>query len=318
MSLIGDGLVSVSSLYTKCLHFVCHHLDILCENASNKTIGQQQAKAAKQQKCQFKDKISNFNHIISQDLLEKLNDLGKLNDKTIHLFGNSQTCLKKFKIKNVSLSKESIKMILKQHQLNEIIFNNVSFEPESSSTSSSITSSSVMTMTELVDALNEWSFENLKSLNVARNNDFFYIGATLTNFKKFKHLKALNVSNTSFSNQSLDIVTEYLVKLETLDMSVTRVNDLSSLLRIKDSLKQLIMYNMRNSLNDDIIEIICGLEKLQNLDLSCDVSTKIFAESTLSLFDINLFLDQISNAKLKHLIYLDISGKIPIREETIG
>lgn len=307
-----DGITSISSLYTKCLHFVCHHLDILCENA-NKTLSQQ-INGTKHQRLQFKDKVSNFNHIISQDLLEKLNELGKLNDKTISLFCNTQTCLKKFKIKNASLSKESIKMVLKRHQLNEIIFNNITFEPESPTASPG---SNVMSVTELVDSFNEWSFQNLKSLNLARNNDFFYLGATLTNFKRFKHLKALNVSNTSFSNQSLDIVTDYLVDLEILDMSVTRVNDLSSLLRLKDSLKQVSMYNMRNSLNDDIIEIICGLDKLQSLDLSVDVSTKIFADSTLSLFDVNLLLDELSQSKLKQLIYLDISGKTPIRQESV-
>jgi len=174
-----------------------------------------------------------------------------------------------------------------------------------------------MTITELVDGLNDWSFENLKSLNVARNNDFFYLGSTLTNFKRFKHLKTLNVSNTSFSNQSLDIITEYLANLETLDMSVTRVNDLSPLLRLKDNIKQLSVYNMRNSINDDIIEIVCSLNKLQWLDLSCDVSTKIFADSTLSIFDVNLLLDEMCNVNLRDLIYLDISGKTPIKQDSI-
>jgi len=92
---------------------------------------------------------------------------------------------------------------------------------------------------------------------------------------------------------------------------------LSTLLRLKDTLKHLSMYNMRNSFNDDIIDIVCSLDKLQNLDLSCDVSTKIFADSTLSIFDVNLLLERISLAHLDNLIYLDISGKVSIKKESI-
>ena len=124
MSRTNDDVILISSLYSKCLNFVCHHLDLICENAK-KTLDQ---KATKHHKIQFKDKTCNFNHNISQDLLEKLNDLGKLNEKTINLFFNDQTCLKKFKIKNATLSKESIKIILKKHQLNEIVFNNINLE----------------------------------------------------------------------------------------------------------------------------------------------------------------------------------------------
>jgi hypothetical protein len=300
-----------TSLYTKCLNYVCHHLDLLCEYKISTATKSTNEKPVK--KIQFKDKTSKFNHIISEDLFERLNELGKLNEKTIDLFTNSQTCLKKLKIKNTFLSKESIKIILKQHQFNEIIFNNVLFEKEISS--SNITHGNTITISELLDSLNDWSLQNLKSLNVSRNISLF--GSILTNFKHFKYLLKLNVSQTSFSNQSLDIVTQYLTNLEYLDMSVTRVNDLSTLLRLKDTLKYLSMYNMRNSFNDDIIDVVCSLVKLKNLDLSCDVSTKIFADSTLSVFDVNLLLDKMSLAHLESLVYLDISGKVSINQESI-
>ena len=292
-----------STLYALCLDYVCHNLKILCEPAvtSQKHVP----------KWRFKDNASRFNHIVSADLFERLNEHEKLDDKSIHLFSNTQTCLKRLKIKNAHLSIESLQLVLKQHQINEIALINMSFGKEAVTP----TNGNALTINGLVGSLNDWSVEHLKSLNLSRNISLF--GSIITNFKHFKHLLKLNVSHTSFSNQSLDVITQYMTNLESLDMSVTRVNDLSTLLRLKDTLKHLSMYNMRNSFNDDIIDIVCSLDKLQNLDLSCDVSTKIFADSTLSIFDVNLLLERISFAHLDNLIYLDISGKVSIKQESI-
>jgi hypothetical protein len=94
------------------------------------------------------------------------------------------------------------------------------------------------------------------------------------------------------------------------------VSDISALLRLKN-LKHLIMYSMRASLTDDLIDIVCNLSKLQHLDLSCDVSTKLFSDMNLSVFDVNLLLEQLTKRKLNDLVYLDISGKIEIKKEIL-
>ena len=130
-------------------------------------------------------------------------------------------------------------------------------------------------------------------------------------FDEYNSFAKLNVSYTCLNNQSLDTMAQDLVNpnLKYLDVSVTNVNDFSRLLRLKDKLKHLFMYNMRTHLNDDIIPMVCQLHKLQSLDLSCDLSSKIFADTILSVFDVNLLLDELCKANLKDLRYLDVSGK---------
>jgi hypothetical protein len=51
------------------------------------------------------------------------------------------------------------------------------------------------------------------------------------------------------------------------------------------------------------------------LDLSCDVSTKLFSDNNLSLFDVNSLLEKLTENKLADLKYLDISGKIEIKQQ---
>jgi hypothetical protein len=275
---------------------------------------------------EFKDKNVAFNHILSEDLLEKLCDLGKLNDYTIALFNNGQTYLKKVHIKNASLTKNSLKQLLKNHQIEELFINGIHIlskpphfslfdAPNDQNIPLNLTNGSSFTLNDLLDSLNEWSLTNMKYLNVSRNTTLF--STILVNLKQFKNLQKLNVSFTSFNNLSLEIVTQDLENLEYLDVSGTRTNELKPLLNLKHKLKYLYMYNMRASLNDDIVPFLCNLPKLKHLDISCDVSTKIFADMNFSVFDVNFFLEELSNSMLMDLVYLDISGKNDIKQEIL-
>lgn len=105
--------------------------------------------------------------------------------------------------------------------------------------------------------------------------------------------------------------------IEYLDISGTKVNELSPLMRLADTLKGLFMYHMRASLTDDIVPIINSLHRLTSLDLSCDISTKIFADTNLSLFDINYLLAELATNPLVELKYLDVSGKNGIEIDTL-
>jgi hypothetical protein len=289
---------------------------------------------------EFKDRLASFNYIISEDLLERLCDLGKLNDSTLALFTSQKTQLKRFRIKNSTLSKSAINLILKQHQVEELIINNIQLVPNTNCTSANpcletthveinnnntsafsnyyacgSSGCNTLNINDLIESLNPWSLDHLKHLNVARNTTLF--SSILISLKQLSHLQKLNVSFTSFNNQSLDVITQDFINLEFLDMSGTRVNDLSPLARIKDKLKYLYMFNMRSSQSDDIVSVLCSLRQLRHLDVSCDVSTKIFADMTLSVFDVNLLLDELCISMLTELKYLDISGKNNVKEESL-
>lgn len=134
--------------------------------------------------------------------------------------------------------------------------------------------------------------------------------------KIFLKIKRLNVSFTGFNDHSLDVISQELVYLELLDMSSTRVANISPLVRLKNTMKFLYMYNMSLTLTDEIIAIICSMTKLQQIDLSCDISSQIFAE-TFSMFNVNVFLTTLASAQMKDLNYLDISGKTKLQKEPL-
>lgn len=175
---------------------------------------------------------------------------------------------------------------------------------------------SMLNINELVESLNPWSQANLKSLNLARNPSLF--SSILINMRALGHsLTRLNVSFTSFNNHSLDILCQDLPRIEYLDISGTKVNELGPLSQLANTLRGLYMYHMRASLNDDIVDVVCSLPRLVALDLSCDISTKIFADTNLSLFDVNYLLAELTSAHLQELKYLDISGKTTIKQEVL-
>lgn len=62
---------------------------------------------------------------------------------------------------------------------------------------------------------------------------------------KLKSLHCLDVSGTEFNRHALDIVVEDLPLLESLDISSTRVDDISPLRKCRQRLKHLRMYNLK-------------------------------------------------------------------------
>jgi hypothetical protein len=326
--------IKTPTLYSTCLTYICANLDLICQRLSQKH----------HNNLEFRDKSIKLNHIISEDLLERLCLSNKLNDSTLSLFASSnpiqQTCLKKFHIRNCLLNKDSLRFVLKQHKIDDICINNVQFlknQPPNNhhnhhtnnndftihddfliTNITAISGSNTpqpLCINDLTENLNEWSQKNLKSLNVARNQPLF--GTILINLSKLKNLSRLNVSYTCFNNHSLDIIAQDLTNLEFLDISGTKVNDLTPLTRLKHKLRLLHLYNMRASLGDELVPLVCGLEKLNSLDLSCDVSNKIFADMSLSLFDVNYLLDRLTLANLEDLKFLDISGKVGIKLDSL-
>lgn len=64
---------------------------------------------------------------------------------------------------------------------------------------------------------------------------------------KLRALQTLNVSNTDFNHHGLEIVASDLPQLEHLDISNTRVNDITPLKKCRLRLKTLAMYNLKVS-----------------------------------------------------------------------
>lgn len=324
---------SLPTLYSACLTYICSNLELICEPHSRSVKQHHHHHHHSHCPLEFRQTTVVLNHVVSEDFLERLISLNKLNDSTLSLFVQSSCSLKKLHLRNCSLNKDLLRLVLKQHNLVELVLNNIQVHSVSISNAhhhhnqeaafdydalfSQSTTQSTININELIESLNEWSQANLKSLNVARNPSLFssiliknigLLGSSLTR---------LNVSFTGFNNHSLDIICQDLPLIEFLDISGTKVNELGPLTRLASTLRALYMYHMRASLNDDIVPIVCALPKLTHLDLSCDISTKIFADTSLSLFDVNNLLDELTRVRLGELRYLDISGKSGIKQETL-
>lgn len=94
-----------------------------------------------------------------------------------------------------------------------------------------------VTVNDLISCLNEWTLDNLRSLNVAgsalkptstMDNPAISVPITVS-LSKLRNLRVLNVSYTEFDSHSLEIVVEDLPHLCVLDISQSKVNDISSL-----------------------------------------------------------------------------------------
>jgi hypothetical protein len=110
------------------------------------------------------------------------------------------------------------------------------------------------------------------------------------------------------------VIANELENIEMLDISATRVCNIQPLLKLKNKLRILIMYNLKASLNIEMISIIASLNNLIQLDLSTDKPTQLFADLYLNKLDINKFLIDSCNS-FPNLEMLDISAQPDINEK---
>lgn len=294
-----------SSLYQTCLTYFAKNLNLFCTNIDGNSLN-------------FKDNSLKLNGTISDDLIEKLGELNNLNDLSLSLFKSKQTCLRNIKIKNARLKKSTLKL-LKEHFIEELTLNHLTTLP-STKKSSSIGNIPVedvnetITFNDLIESLNNETKLNIHLLDISFNSSLF----TCINqeIKCFKNLSRLNVSYTNFNNHSLDLIANELENLEMLDISATRVCNLQSLLKIKNKLRYLIMYNLKASLSAEMISIIANLDNLVVLDLSTDTPTQLFADMYLNKLDINKFLVETQSSFLD-LQRLDISAQTEVNEKIL-
>ena len=157
------------------------------------------------------------------------------------------------------------------------------------------------------------SLQNLRLLNVSNStfmdsNKFCVVVA----LAKLRNLQVLNVSNTEFSKNSLDLVVEDLPLLDTLDISQTKVNDISPLRKCRDRLKSLSLYGCKlpASTSEAVGSVLCELHQLVHLDLSDDKEDQQQFEvmTTGAKFKISALLQKTES--LPRLHSLDISGPL--------
>ena len=120
------------------------------------------------------------------------------------------------------------------------------------------------------------------------------------------------MAGTEFTKASLEMVVDDLPNLESLDISQTKVSDISCLRKIKYRLKSLSIHGLKPPMalsNDQLIDVLMDLAELRHLDVS-------ESEVEQNNHPLNLLNEKFRVAKLiqnasclPNLVSLDLSGK---------
>ncbi|XP_075228477.1 protein zyg-11 homolog B-like isoform X2 [Lycorma delicatula] len=293
---------SPSSLQDVCVDFICEHLIGLCETTvtnnnfdgiSNKQI--YPADKLPVEKLVFKCKDVYFHPEISEHLLKTLCLKGKLTDFEMSLFDVKTTCLRKVYLPDArKLTVKGLRM-LKGHKISEL-------------EACCLT----VTVNDLIGCLGEWTLHNLRSLNVARST--FTDGSkycVVVALSKLQALLSLDVSGTEFNKHGLEIVVEDLPQLESLNISSTRVDDISPLKKCKHRLKRLDIYDLKLICREDVL---AELSNLRCLDMSEGKEMHPF-DMFISLAESRIS-DLLNNPNvLPYITALDLSGSFSGKDE---
>lgn len=234
-------------LQDSCVSYICDNVEAVCEVIEDPSDPLSKV-------CAFKGEGDIFLHNrIAEQLLEKWSESGKLTDSILSLFTRHRSHLRKVVIKNSpTLTQHGLK-ILEEHNILHLTAENLRH----------------LTVDDLVNCLNSWTLCNLHHLGVAHS--FFGADQSLFPFEKFTNLRLLNVSGTNFNESGLENCSKNLPHLESLDLSVSEVSDISPLSNLRHSLKSLSLYKLSLSPDQDQFEtILFSLEHLQVLDISDD------------------------------------------------
>jgi len=277
------------ALQEACIDYICDNISSLCNSVTSDT---------GEQRLEFKEEELFFHTELSEQLLVRLCEKKKLDDLTLTLFQGDSTRLRHVRLCDASrLTVKGLKT-LKGHKIVEL----------------ETLGLTKATVTDLVSCLGEWSLHNLRLLNVSNStfmdsNKFCVVVA----LAKLRNLQVLNVSNTEFSKTSLDLVVEDLPLLDTLDISQTKVTDISPLRKCRDRLKSLSLYGCKlpASSSEAVVSVLSDLRELVHLDLSDDKEDNPHAAYPADKFKISALLQKTST--LQKLHSLDISGKEEIQ-----
>lgn len=243
---------------------------------------------------------------LSEQLLARICERGRMTDEVMNLFQSCQTRLRKVHLTEASkLTTRSLR-VLRGHQITHLTTIGLS----------------KATVTDLIGCLGDWTLQNLQSLNVAKSTFVDHCKITVVvALSKLQHLHTLNVSSTEFTKTSLEMIVDDLPRLENLDISCTKVSDISCLRKCKHRLKSLSLYGLRfppeSSALADVLEVLQDLSELRHLD----VSENPESDTVLQLFtsQVSIRAERIveRSQSWPNLISLDISGNNNISDHVL-
>ena len=237
-----------------------------------------------------------FHTKLSEEFFQRLSDLGQITDLVLTLFDGQKTRVRKMCMENASkLSLTGLQNIT-HHNLLELKVSNLV----------------KATINDLIQCMNSWTLENLKVLDVSKSTFWkAQKGTVAVGLSKLRHLTSLNVSETEFNKTNLTMVMEDLQMLQHLDISSTKVRDISALIKGKDRLKSLSIaeLSLGNAENSDAaIETLVQLEELRHLDISDSADNNDLFETPASNPRLRVSDFLTHSRALPNLTSLDISG----------
>ncbi|KAM5217816.1 LOW QUALITY PROTEIN: protein zyg-11 homolog A-like, partial [Ctenodactylus gundi] len=267
------------SLVNICLSVLIANLEKLCAESPDGTL------------CP--PKHWSFPQRVADQLLEMMAQQGKLTDKTAGIFQSTQINLKLLNIQKAKISAAAFIKAFCYHKLIEVDVTAVHFD---------------LSAPEIIHGLcsSSWIKQNLRCLlldsaNVPQTSRYL-------SFDQFTALHTLSVFSVfSFSSEDLASACQ-LRRLENLDISNTRVTDISALLVCKDRLKSLKMHYLKYlTMTKPQVVAIIELKCLLHLDISdhrqvgSDLAFHLLQESDI----------------LPNIVSLDISGSSYITDEAV-
>lgn len=305
---------SPKSLLKICIDFICNNVLDLCEvhvddagehspsslDPTTGTRASNDGSSSSARRLSFKYPDVFLPAEISEQLLSNLCENKTLSDLTITLFDSKTTRLRHVHLKDAStLTAKGLK-VLKQQKIVDLVVNGLN-----------------ITVNDLINCLGDWSIQNLRSLSVAKGSFMdcsrYCVVVTLS---KLRALHILNVSETEFNKHGLEIVVEDLPLLESLNISCTKVDDITPLKKCKNRLKTLNMYNLKINDSANLISVLLELNELRNLDISDEKDMHalncVLGPAKPKITD---FLKAVHC--MPYLISLDLSGKADIEPKDL-
>lgn len=282
MALYSDSYIkkdALSSLEDLCVRCVCKNLNVLTYLSS--------------ENCEVKRKwrfpYPDFRLVArpSQKILLQLCKRNALDDDRMSLFNAESVDLMSPVIKEANVSPSSLK-VLKDFRLYSLSAMNLT----------------KVNLNTIISCLGEWTVQNLMCLNISGTSILCETHLPiLVALGRFKNLSVLNASRTELSTQCLQIIADDLLNLRYLNISRTRVTDITPLLNIRDRLNGLIMHRLQLERTEDIAKLLCTVVELNQLRI-LDVSDK--PRNSVGRYEV---VDKFCSPEaLPFLEHIDLSG----------
>nr|CDS32535.2 growth factor receptor bound protein [Hymenolepis microstoma] len=241
----GD-IVKVHSLKELCVDTIARNVDALVTKCSDCAVAKW--------RWRFPFSLCRIPSPVADMILKKLGDLGMLNSERLALFSKDQVNLRCLILKNAPLTPSSLS-IFRNFTLYNIIVQNVTG----------------VSVEDFTCNFSESTFENLLTLTLTNMRIANTMYPVITTLGQLRNLCHLNISYTNFDNDCLYNLTRALRRLKSLDISRTRVTDITCLVNLGETLTSLIMHKLelddRESMKATLSTIL-ELKELRVLDVS--------------------------------------------------